>query len=459
MHRFHLFLLVCVLFPSCKTSKPVRPVERYQNYTTMKPSSIINIPAKLDLKEVEQLINVQLDELMKNEEDMQKLGGKDMDIRIEKSENITISAQDKDIEYRVPLQLFIAKDVGITNLKAQGEIALTFTSSFDIQEDWSLTTNTEVNGYEWLKKPVLKLGFIDVPIEFVANRVLESGKVTICEAIDKAIEANFNLKEQVEQTWNQLQEPIVISPENQLWLRISPEKVGMSPMKTSGNVIQSTISVVTQSEIFIGDRPESIKQLELPSFQWMDNGKDDFKINISAEISYPEAEKIAKLKVIGETYTHMNRSVEVEDIHIYGQDDKMVVDTKLSGSYNGNIYLTGIPVFNQDSNTIEVDDLDYELKTKNFLFKTANWLLKKGMKSSIKENLKFPLKEEIDNAIKTVNKELKNFMVNEDINIQGHLEELIVEKTELTPTGIKVNISSVGKLDVNVKGFGSLLSH
>ena len=111
---------------------------------------------------------------------------------------------------------------------------------------------------------------------------------------------------------------------------------------------------------------------------------DSFQMRVITDITYPEAERLANLSMKGYVMDAGNKQVKVEGIHLFTQGDKLIVKTKLSGAFNGNIYFKGTPVFNTLKNQIEMQDFDYDLETKNFLHRTASWLFSGTIKRRCK---------------------------------------------------------------------------
>ena len=61
---FHLLLATIILGSgSCKTTKPVQPMEHYEEYFEEK-TSFINIPVRIKIDELENMLNEQFDGLL-----------------------------------------------------------------------------------------------------------------------------------------------------------------------------------------------------------------------------------------------------------------------------------------------------------------------------------------------------------------------------------------------------------
>lgn len=452
MFRIKL-LLVLIVFSlfACNTTKQLsKPMEQYdERFEDL--ISTISIPVKIPLEDLEKSLNVQMEGLLYEDGDMND--GDNMMVKAEKKEDITLTIDSQMVKYRVPLALWIKYDAGLTNLEAEGEIALSFKTAFFINEDWQMETLTEIESHEWMKKPTLKMGALNLPVGFVANIVLNKSRLTIAKSIDEMVKENFKLDEIVKEAWTQMFDPILISEEYNTWLQVNPENITMTPLNVENEVISSTIIIESKPEVKLGERPDQNEITPLPPFQYSSEKMEDVTIHLSTEIPYPEAERIAKQSMMGETFESKGRSVTVEDIELYGQGNKLIVNTQLSGSYNGNIYLQGKPEYNTNRNSIDIKDLKFTLESRNFLLRSAAWLLKSTMRKQIQENMDFLLDYNLKEIQTQMQEQLQNYPLTEQIFLNGNLDELNIQNAYLAPDAIKVEIALKGRLDVLVKGF------
>lgn len=451
MYRISTFLVVLsvVILSACKTSQPARPMEEYQALQES-PSSMLNIPVDIDVRELEKSLNEQLKGLLYEDDDIRD--GDKMMIRAVKRENIRLSVDSNLIKYRVPLALWIKYDLGISKVEADGDIALSFKTAFDISRDWSVTTKTEIEGYDWLEKPRLKMGSFNLPISFIADLVLKNSKSVITRNIDQVVREQFNLRNMVQDAWKQMFQPILVSEAYNTWLTVNPQFIGMTPLQMKGNKIAGTILVEGKPQVRIGQKPGAITPPPLPPLQITRETGDDFTLHINTEITYEEAERLAKAQLQGQTFSQGRRSVSIQDIELYGQGDKIVVNTVLTGSYKGSIYLVGKPVYNHAKNAIDVESLDYTLDTRSFLAKSAGWLLKSAIKKKIEENMNFLLEYNLREMQAQFQQQLSNYKVTEKITLKGELHELGIQNAYLSQESIIVDLALKGKLNVLVKG-------
>ena len=454
--RLLIIMLVLTLTYACKTTQPVRPMEQYAQKDLEEQQSTLNVPLKINIKELEKSINKQLPDPLYKDETMDD--GDNMMILASKKEDITLGLDSQMVTYRVPLTLDIKYNIGFTNVNATGEIALNFKTAFNIKENWELETATILQDYEWLRTPRVKLAGVSLPVGFIGNIIINRSKEILTFSIDEQVRNNFDFKTVIEDTWKNMFDPMLVSEEYNAWLNINPIDIGMTSLEMNKDTLGSTIIIQSKPKITLGEKPSATSWRPLPLFKYREFESEDFTLYLNTEVSYDEAERISKNQIVGETYSSGKRSVTVEDIELYGQGDRLVVNTKLSGSYNGSIYLTGVPVFNKRKNSIDIKKLDFTLDTKNFLVKSAGWLLKSTIKNQIEENLNFLLEYNMTEMEKQIQTQLSEYPLNEGVRLNGELYELNLANAFLTPNGIRVYLSINGKLGVYVEGFSTGVS-
>jgi hypothetical protein len=175
-------------------------------------------------------------------------------------------------------------------------------------------------------------------------------------------------------------------------------------------------------------------------------------MRFATDVPFAEAERLAKNMMVGQVFESGKKKVKVEDIALWGNNDKIVVNTRLSGSFNGQIYFIGRPEFNAEKNQVEVKDLDYQVDTKSFLLRSASWIFQGTIKKKMAASMTFPLTQNIAAVKASVQQTLANYQISPGITLYGALDSVSVQDTRITPQGIRVNLFSTGKVNVDVKG-------
>ena len=413
-------------------------------------ASLLNLPIKLYKTELEKTINDQLGEVIYEDNDYSD----GLLIKATKQADIALHVSDHKVSYKVPIKLWVKKDVILTNVTAEGALDLEFETAYDIKPDWQLETKTNLTKYEWTQAPVVKLGFGNLNVKSIANQFIDQAAKELTSSIDNQVKQLIDLKSEVAKAWQELQKPILVSKEYNTWLLMNTDSVHLAPLNTVGDMIESTVIITARPRMTLGSQPSASKALPIPNFRYAENANGkDFAIYLGSEIPFSEAERIAKQNMAGETYTYGKRKVKVENVKISGQGNKLAVKTTLSGSYVGDVTLIGRPEYHDRKNEIILKNVDFDFSAKRTLMKTASWLFKSPLKKTIEENLNFHLNENLLSAQKAIETELENFQLGPGIKIISNLEELNVSHVYIDTRGINVKVGLTGELALEITNF------
>ncbi|MEL6945524.1 MAG: DUF4403 family protein, partial [Bacteroidota bacterium] len=294
-----------------------KPVESYNYVEEEIENSVLNIPVNLRVADLEQLLNQEIEKALEVNSTFEQDG---LQVQAEKLDDIKIGLEGQRVLYKVPLQLKIQKDIGLGRVKADAAIALDFFTDYEIDEYWHLTTKSELETYEWIEVPRLKLGPVNIPAQFVGDLIIDRSKELISTTIDDQLKENFDLKETMNTAWKQMHDPIEISPEYNTWLSLNPQQITMTPINSADDAIQFTISVQSKPKVDIGESPKVDRLTALPAFSFQEVKEDHFQVFLVADIPYEQAETLAVENVKGEEYSSGKYKVKVEDLSLYGQN-------------------------------------------------------------------------------------------------------------------------------------------
>ena len=452
-HKIYLFILfVSFQVLACNSTKVIKPLEKYTSFKYSVKSSTVNVPISVDIDSLKALIDKEIPEVLYEDTSMTNNNNDKLMVTAKRAKAIKFEIIDQKISYSVPLSLWIKKDVGITKLEGEGELTLDFETKFTVSENWKLVTKTDVVNHHWERKPVVKFGLFDLPIKFIGDQMVAKSKSTLEQLIDTQLSEKFQLQQLVHNIWERLKSPILVSEENQAWLQIAPEHISMAPFETDERFINTHINIIAKNEVVLGEEPPVKDALPLPVFAFKENKNEGFEINMMTSISYSEAAKMANEIIAGQTFSSGNRTVKVEEVKLFGRENKLFIDARITGDFNGNLYLEGLPVFNESKNEIELDNVDFEIQTKNFLHKSAAWLFKKGLKKQIEDSARFPIGENISTIKKAIRDKLENYQLTEGVLVKGNLKKFEIQGTYLTPDSIVLLIQSFGQLQLEVEG-------
>jgi hypothetical protein len=99
-----------------------------------------------------------------------------------------------------------------------------------------------------------------------------------------------------------------------------------------------------------------------------------------------------------------------------------------------------------------MQDMDYDLQTRDFLLNSAKWLFDRTILKKMQEACVFPLDENVKSFQNMMNEQLKNYRFNNNVSIKGYVENIKVDDIKILKDKIKIYISSKGKLNLDVEG-------
>ena len=329
-------------------------------------------------------------------------------------------------------------------------MALTFRSRLFVKNDWQLVTMTQPEGYEWISNPVIKVRFLTIPIKPIADLLLSGQQKTISSMIDREINTVLNVKKLLLPLWSQIQDPILLSENPRMWLRLSPQAVYMTQLQgVEGNIV-SSVGIKSVAETFFADKPEVKKKDSLPDFIIPGKVDSSFILNLYAEMNYEAASDLLQTFLSGRSFKSGRREVIVQDVAISGMDGYALVSMDFIGSYRGKVYVYGKPLYDSATSTVSIEDLDFDITTQSVAHKTADWLLHGIIISKVKPFLKFPLKEPLLESQLMVQKMLCHSEVSKNVYITGAIDSLSVGGVAFTDNAIQAIVFARGALLLTV---------
>jgi Domain of unknown function (DUF4403) len=436
-------------------------MESYNLPTTVASTvSSVHIPVRWSQSDIEQMLNNQITGVLY--EDM-SLDADGLKIKATKSRMIKIRLEGLSMTYRVPVQLWIFKKLletkltGVRGIEAEGEIALTFKTVLNINADWSLQSKTELTGYEWLKNMAVKTGFGNLDVKYIANVIVDRTKTELTKGIDASIKQSVDLPSRMNDVWKMVQNPIKLDENYPFWLKLTPQTIAVTALSAAGDELTAMVSTAgATAAVMSQEQPTFEEIISLPNFELSKDilTKDDFEINLVADIPIKEAEAMAQKMAIGQSIQLGSQTVKITSLSLFGQKEQLVINAGFTGNYSGNVSLIGTPVFDATTNTLRLENVNYELNDINFLLRSALWLFEGVIAKKIKEKTVFPIGSKLNEIKATVNEKLQNYVLNNYTMIHGLVEHLNIIQLEIKPEGIKIYTQATGKIGVQISGLG-----
>jgi hypothetical protein len=463
----YLFLTVAfsslLLFNSCKTVKVQQPVETYSSLPVPSKPSIVTFTTESKISDIQSELNKNLTGLLYEDNSLENNNDDNVMAKAWKQGEIEVTMEGNNISYTVPLKTWIKSGFNVTKFglsisdyrELNGALALKFNTNVTLNPDWTVTTKTTSDGYQWLTTPTVKVGGMDISVKFVADVILQSSLKKVGSIIDKSIKDYLNLKPYAEEAWGMMNKPVKLNDEYNVWLQLDPQKLVSSSLSASKGIIRHQAGMTGIVKLSVGTQPASSNTPKpLPNLLIGKIPTEDTKIYAYISMPYAEINKTAVQYLKGKSFEQGRRKVVIDDVKIYGSEGSMIAETKLSGSLNGTIYFKGKPAYNSADSTLVINDFDYDLSTKNFLMKSASWLYQEGFKRMIASQLKWSIKKELTLVRSSINDNLKAYKISDGIVLKGKVDKVEPGTVYLTTEGIIPEIIASGKLGITIEKLG-----
>ncbi len=440
--------------PISTDSLDVQPNEVYEQIVYTPKTSTLHIPITINVSLLEQKLNERFSDLIYEDNNIED---DSLMVKAWKAKEFKIAYDGNVLTYAVPIKLWIKKrfDLGFTytDQEIEGSVDLKLKTAINFTKDWNLITKTDFIGYEWIEKPVLKLGVVDIPITPIVDKVLKAKKKTLTQKIDETVKKNVPLSQYIQDVWSVVQDPIDVSTEDfKVWLKITPKNLYTTPIAGTAGQIRTTIGIQCLAEIYMDRVPaDKQKELSMPAFKMYNSTDEKVKLNVLTDIPYSTIDTLAGNIMTGETFGDGKHQITVDSMNFYGQMDKMIIGVHVHGFINGAIYLSGIPYYDKTTSSIRISEVDYKLKTKNVLAKVVNLFYKKGLKKMIEENVVISIKDKLEWVKEMSRSELFNRELFDNVYLSGFLNDLDVDAIHLTKEGLKVSVNLGGKFILKVE--------
>ncbi|MBC9794343.1 DUF4403 family protein [Sinomicrobium weinanense] len=462
--RTRAFYLCLLLFfsslVSCSSSKKI---------ATLKPEpgkaaplvyentySFINLPVTIKLKDVERITNNSFGGLIYEDKNFED---DDLKMKVWKEQAISITSENGKLKTVLPLKALInyrfsANKFGlpledIRNISLSGTI--TFISDVGLF-NWQLRTNTRLKSLVWNEKPSMNVMGQKVPITSLVNPAVSLLKPAVEESIDHAIRESLDFKPNVLDALEKICTPFQMSETYESWLRIIPEELYTTDAVLKDGAITFKMGMKCAMETIIGKEPQPKFNREKIVLKPVGRIPESVTASIAAISTYKDASRILTRNFKGYEFGEGRKKVVVRGVDIWQKDGKIIIALDVTGSVNGIIYLTGYPQYNEITKEVYFDKLDYVLDTKNALLRSAQWLAGNRVLLQLQEKCRYSIEPNLMEGKENVEHYLENYSPMKGVFVNGSVQEIILDKIQLSDTAMVAFIKLKGKVSVTVDG-------
>ncbi|REC76084.1 hypothetical protein DRF60_14470 [Chryseobacterium elymi] len=426
-------------------------------YNFPKIKSSITMPVTIPLSEISNMINASVKELVFQDDSYTDNNNDQFKVKVWKTRPIRlVGGTSQNLLIEVPLKIWAEKGIGTLGVYSYQnttfETVMSFNTTINFNNNWTISTNTQPNGFRWVTKPVLDYGRIQIPITSLVEKSLKEQQGKFAKTIDQQMATQLNFQQYAVMAWNVFSQPFNISEEYNTWLKISPVGVNITPLKFYGNEITTNIGMDIYSETFTGSKPAASPTVKSAgNFNVVPVLADKFLLQTTANVPFSEATNIARNMFMNKEYDVRDSKVKIKDIRVYGAEGRVIIEAETEGYVNGKAIISGIPVYDETKKKIVLSNTKFNLRTANVLQKTATLLFKGKIVKMIEEEYGIPT-QELELASKKSIEEAFNKEYYKGLKMNGRVFNLKPGSVLLNESGITAVIETNATLKLILNG-------
>ena len=330
--------------------------------------------------------------------------------------------------------------------EGERKVNVSFSNSIAVQRDYKIKLTTKRNEPQPLDKCEICFWGQDI-----TKQVMNGLK----EELDLAkadLDKNYglvDLRPSFQQLWSEIGKAYNIY--NLGWMQINPQRLQINNLYANNDSLYVFLGVSAKPVISF-EKPADV-QTVLPAISDISR-RQGFSIYLDAVLDYDSFSRLLNAQAVGKQFDlnkgPVRKKFIIDQCKIYGENnEKLIIKVDFSGSNKGVFYLTGKPVYHKETHILEIANLDFDIKSRNALLQTAEWLFNKKILNEIGQYTRYDLTSFIDTAKISINEQLNREWV-KGISSFGRINDISLESIYPFSKHLVIRSNCTGELSVKV---------
>ena len=227
---------------------------------------------------------------------------------------------------------------------------------------------------DWRLRPVFRI----LPTRFVDRCEMTIANIDVTPIIEKEFQQQLEdrmrvalrelaprlqtVRQQAEQSWSRLQEPVQLHEGE--WLLLNPWGIALSPLAGYGNRLDAKLALIMLPEVTTGSRPAPGLR-PLPALSQYYPRVSGLNLQMSVKLDYADLGRLMTEQLANQSIDVSGYHARVDVIRVTGQGHEISIKLKLSGPAAGEVALKATLGFSPESQQFKLDNLDYSYKAED----------------------------------------------------------------------------------------------
>lgn len=406
------------------------------------PPSSINLNIEASTADIAAIVSLSLpDELYKGH------GELGTSVTVYRTGPVVMTASDHFVFITLPVQLTLRYAVYES---CPLRTALKFKARVDVTPDWRLKTELYYTGLSDHLADTFKLGPLNLKPKNTIESIILPIQKLLAPFIDAKINESVQLRAKIAPLWQNAFSPMLVSKEFNAWLRLTPDKIYMTPPTAVNNQIRLAIGIITGAEITVGPKPAAAPGKALPLLQRYQTFDKTFHLQLPVDIFYADLVTALTPVLIDKTFGD-DKKITVKSFNLKGEKDRLVVRLSATGDFEGELTLLAKPVYHAQNNSLTFENVDFDTKNAGWLISAGSRLLNGTIRSTIKTELDATVMEQLEKARLKASQALSSVQVAEHVILTGAVRSLSLGEATVLNDRLSIYVIARGELGVVLK--------
>lgn len=355
---------------------------------------------------------------------------------------ITVSAADNYLYLTIPITISLS--YGMFEIPTIAN-KLKFKLDPKVTPDWKVNAEVYYLGLSDLIAEDVGAGPFSIKTRSIVEGVTQPLQRILSDLINKKLNEQFPLKIQAAKVWDSAQKPILLDKSYSAWLKITPQDMLLYPFYAQKGMAKLTVGLKSFAELAVGPEPATRAPVPLPNLKLVNGAGRTFRIALNTDIFFKDLLSIALPLLLNKELGSDGKSIILKDLDLYGNGDRLIIKVAATGTLDGIFFLNCRPVFNPQTNVFSVEDVDFDMQTKDLLLRSADWFLHGTIRSSIQERLNMDLTQRLTQARELANKAMTRVKLAENIVLTGNVKTMKLSDVMVQKDKISIQVSAEGE--------------
>ena len=374
-------------------------------------------------------------------------GGMGASVTVLRTGPAAVSAADNFVYLTLPVQLTFGNSFYESYPLRAG---LRFKIRISVTPDWRLKTELYYTGLSDNLADTINLGPLSLKPKNMVENITQPVQRLLAPIIDAKVNESFQLRSKVSRLWQKAFSPMLVSKEFSAWLKLTPEKIVMSPLVTANNRILLSVGIITGAAITVGPKPDAAPIKPLPPVQQLPAFDNRFHIQLATDIFLADLVTALNPVLLDKTFGD-DRKITVKSFNLKGEDGKLVVTLTATGDFNGEITVLAKPVYNRQNNSLTFENVDFDTRNADWLISAGSWLFSSSIRTTIKTKLDAAVVEQLEKSRLKANTALSSVHVAEHLNLRGAVTSLSLGEVTVLIDRLWIDVIAQGVTNINLK--------